>query len=133
MKQLFFILIFLPVTLRASAVELTCPKLIETDQSLRKPVDGWVQVSDPTEHYLNTAIFSEGHPSEHGFLHPDQESGGVQWAATWQFQDSSKIWFSCQYRGTSISLAQQLPAGLKQCTITGNNSKGIKVSNVLCQ
>lgn len=137
----YFILVLLGFPSIALALDLACPDTITTRQSLANPVPSWeTSLPEPLNgepeglSYLSTAFFTEGPPSHHVGLLPDIESAKVgKYLDTWNFEDSSKIWLACVYRGTYVSLAKRLPAGIKSCTIASDRKKGIQIESISCK
>ncbi|MES2942705.1 MAG: STY0301 family protein [Pseudomonadota bacterium] len=124
-----------------------CPQQITTRQSLHEAVTGWSASTEKpfsasrqkdsgySEHNLDSVGFSDGPPEEQVSLAPERESPSVkgQWTSTWTFQKSEKVWFSCNYRKTSVILSRQLPAGLRSCAVRYNQNAGIAVELVTCK
>lgn len=98
-----------------------CPSEVETQQQLTAAVPGWRDLRSKTPHRFSQVTFYDGEPAEQVSLAPDttRKVKGRE-VSTWQFASTSerRIWIECGYAGTSISLAQELPAGTKSCSVT---------------
>ena len=84
---------------------------------------GWRDLRSKTPHRVSQVTFYDGQPREQVSLAPDAtRKVRDREVSTWQFASSSerRIWIECGYAGTSISLAQELPAGTKSCSVTYN-------------
>jgi hypothetical protein len=117
-----------PLIIFAMAVEpssgifvIECPARIQTNQSIAVAVPGWEALEFTTRgaefeiekvsHRYFGVSFYYAHPSEHMELRADDNDKPL----TWSFGDSSQIWASCGYSGTTVRLVTQLPPGLTKC------------------
>ncbi|WP_143079798.1 STY0301 family protein [Bosea lupini] len=100
-----------------------CPAEVETQQQLTAAIPGWRDLRSKTPHRVSQVTFYDGQPSEQVSLAPDAtRKVRDREVSTWQFASTSerRTWIECGYAGTSISLAQELPAGTKSCSVTYN-------------
>ena len=117
---------------KAMAIEYFCPKSIDTNQVLSKTMSDWSVVTDSSNLYLSTALFTDGDPNEKVYLHPDEETDGSKSSATWNFQDSTNVWLVCEYRSTTVKLTKKISSKLKKCTISSDASKGVTLESIKC-
>ena len=146
MKFLVFTLLVLFSFAASAGEEYICPQRIKTSQKLYGEADGWRESTERpfstghwddvgySEHNLDYVAFFDGVPEERGSLVPDQETPikKGQWTSTWKIVEPGKIWFTCQYRGTSVQLSKKLPEYVKTCTVKYNRNRGINVEEVKC-
>lgn len=130
--KLLFGLIIIFFARGSSATEYFCPESINTNQNISNSAADWAVINDSSPHYLDTALFTDGEPLEKVYLHPDEETEGKVFSATWNFQESSNIWLVCSYRITTVKLAKKIPANIKKCTVFYDKSKGVVVQNIKC-
>lgn len=100
-----------------------CPAEVGTQQQLTAAVPGWRDLRSKTPHRVSQVTFYDGQPAEQVSLAPDAtRKVKDREVSTWQFSSTSdrRVWIECGYAGTSISLAQELPAGTKSCSVTYN-------------
>ncbi|CAD5265852.1 conserved exported hypothetical protein [Bosea sp. 62] len=100
-----------------------CPSEVDTQQQLTAAVPGWRDLRSKTPHRFSQVTFYDGQPAEQVSLAPDAtRKVRDREVSTWQFANTSerRVWIECGYAGTSISLAQELPAGTKSCSVSYN-------------
>lgn len=101
-----------------------CPSEVDTQQQLTAAVPGWRDLRSKTPHRFSQVTFYDGQPAEQVSLAPDAtRKVRDREVSTWRFASTSerRIWIECGYAGTSISLAQELPAGTKSCSVSYNS------------
>lgn len=104
-------------TVKAERI-ISCPKFIETDQSLRREEPGWHPFQSDLRATLKNVTFFDGPPNE-GIALVNVSSRNEQGVIVdvWAFGDNTHVWFSCRYSRTNIELITQLDSGLKKCTV----------------
>jgi hypothetical protein len=110
-------------TARVVAAGPQCPPTIDVRQQLTTPVSGWTSLDEDSPYRLANVTFYDGRPQDHVSLVPDtSRKSGDHETSTWQFslQSDRRVWIACQYGSTSISLAQELSAGTRACTVVYN-------------
>jgi hypothetical protein len=108
----------------AAADGPTCPERIETEQSLRKPVEGFEAAKQDLPHWWDAITFYDGRPEEMASLvyDSDVETADGKEVQTWTLDRQREYWVRCQYSATSISLVKKLPP-VSQCVVTFNRNE----------
>jgi hypothetical protein len=117
----------------SEATEISCPESIAVNQSSDKAPKGWEAVNDKAStFFLDKVALYAGHPSEMASLVPDNDDDYPQ-KSVWTFGKGKKgdMWLACQYRNTSMMLAQPIPANASTCIVeykvdTSSQPYGIK-------
>jgi hypothetical protein len=107
-------------TFEVVAAVQQCPATIDVHQQLTTPVEGWTSVNSDSPHRLENITFYDGRPEERVSLAPDASRKSADHeTSTWRFspQSDRRVWMACSYSGTSVSLAQELPAGTRACSV----------------
>jgi hypothetical protein len=110
----------------ALAAPAACPASLKVTQKASEVPDGFKVFADgnpplanpaqPALLPLETILFSEGPPTDQGWLTPDARRDLV---AEWHFataQDEN-VWISCAYQATTLMISMPLPPGLKTCRV----------------
>lgn len=131
--------------LSAQAIGSTyqCPERIETSQVLSGTYPGWqpgggaatAGTALKSAHFLAGVSFSDGPPQERMVLRPQQESASKngKFSTTWSFIKTRRVWLSCEYRSTTVTLAQPLDTNAKQCTVSYDRREAINVQAIECR
>jgi hypothetical protein len=123
-------------------VEFDCPESIQTRQSLVGKMKAWEAgpggsgKQGISQHYLEGVQFSNGPPGERVFLAPDNEhesSDAKRWTARWPMQAGDKLWLTCRYRQTTVTVTRQLPSGFRRCLVKYDTTKAIEIRRVWCE
>ncbi|STY29852.1 Uncharacterised protein [Legionella wadsworthii] len=103
-----------------AAITVSCPKEIQTNQSLKSIIKGWSVFIDGENHlsHFTRITFYSGPPQENASLAPDDKNSTGK-KMIWNFNEGN-IWLSCGYSNTSIQLIQKLPDKIKKCSVTYN-------------
>ena len=98
---------------------ITCPASITVSQVIDTPIADWASIPSHDSHPWTGVSFSEGPPDQMVWLAPTEEhsSHGVK-VATWRLLPSPQgYWVTCNYSGTSATVARQLPAEWSLCEV----------------
>lgn len=129
-KQPVWLPLFLSLALAgpcAAATAPSCPKTIEVSQKPAVIPDGfhaYVDGNPPTMDLsaaekveLNRIEFSDGPPTEIGWLAPDRDERAYQVFGFAGTKDKP-VWLTCGYSNTSIIVSAPLPPEIKSCKVT---------------
>jgi hypothetical protein len=123
----------------AAGISVECPAefpaaAIRFDVSTAAP--GWTPYA-PSSLHVSSGDVMYGPPSSYLLAKPttfrrlkDRE------VATWNLQDQAATpkWLSCGYGATGeLTLSQQLPSNLKECTVTANKDSDGNISKVMAR
>ena len=112
-----------------AATAPSCPKTIEVSQKPAAIPDGfhaYVDGNPPTTDLsaaekveLNRIEFSDGPPTEIGWLAPDREEHTAQAYQIFIFAGSADrpVWLTCGYSNTQIIISMPLPPEIKSCKV----------------
>lgn len=136
---LFIFIISFTLTMSVYAENVHCPpSIIVTEQIVTLP-ENWEGYIMPREHYLDSVMFSDGHPSTLSTLVPDKttEKKGKS-VSTWLFpsKDSGGLWLSCTYYNTNAIYYKRLPNGTKSCDVTSKLTKSgtyLHIESIVCK
>jgi len=105
----------------ATAEESTalCPERLETEQSIRAPVEGYQAVDAIDKHFWSEVIFYQGRPEKMISLlyETDANTPDHGFTLTWRLDPKIEYWIECQYSSTSIVLRKKLPP-VSACEVT---------------
>ncbi|HLJ90501.1 MAG TPA: STY0301 family protein [Candidatus Angelobacter sp.] len=102
------------------AQNLYCPATISVNQQMEQVPAGWKASNENMPHRLAYITFYDGPPEQRASLTSDSanKSGTME---TWRFQTNSEgTWIACSYASTDVVLAQSLPEGTSECSISYN-------------
>ncbi len=106
----------------ARAAPVQCPGELLIFQRVVDPPAGTRAFDRAPKHPWDNAEFSEGPPEEQAWLAPDStKREGKTFTNHWQFAKSGGIWLSCDYQGTSMSVALPLSKTVTACSVTYDN------------
>ena len=116
----------------------TCPEKIHLKASVSDTIPGWEVQSIAADHFLISTTFSDGHPSQMGYLRPSRTIGknesimGIE-SAIYDLSDmmSGEAWLVCQYANTSAILTKQLSKLYSKCEVS--LPKDISEQKVVCK
>ena len=140
--RLLFLCGFLP-GLSFAAEGPNCPKTLEVAQKPAAVPQGfkaYVNGNPPTEDIsaaekaeLNQISFSDGPPTEIGWLAPDREERSYQVYSVNGDKDKPS-WLTCGYSNTSIIISMPLPPAIKSCKVTHDPSiQGYPATGMTCR
>ena len=105
----------------------SCPMTLEVSQKPAAIPDGfkaYVDGNPPTTDLaaagkveLNKIAFSDGPPTEIGWLAPDRDERTYQ-VFTFSGSKETPVWLTCGYSNTSIIVSMPLPLEIKSCKVT---------------
>ena len=121
----------------------SCPKTIEVSQKPAVIPDGfhaYVDGNPPTADLsaaekveLNRIEFSDGPPTEIGWLAPDNEERTYQVFRVNGSKDTP-TWLTCGYSNTSIILSMPLPPEIKSCKVAHDPGvQGFPATGMSCR
>lgn len=116
-KSVFCFLLVLIVFFCNSSVAqtLSCPTKIAITASLTEKHPGWQTFEKSSPHYFDRLSLTAGPPDENATLVPDVSDDAKM---GWDLAADHEYWLNCHYLASSIRLAQKIPAGVKQCSVT---------------
>ena len=101
----------------AAAAVTSCPPAV-MDKGAVKTADGGV---DPpwARHYFRLAALYDGDPKHGAALTPSEELQDDRLIQTWMLgaAQAGRSTIVCRYSGTSQTVQQSVPAGVKRCTL----------------
>ncbi len=104
----------------AGYTRLDLPASISVKQELAAPPQKWQAGRDDAKPMVKAITVFDGDPKEQASLVPDNEVKSKTAPYTlWTFDPKGKrlIWVQVQYTGTSVNLAQALPAGIRELRV----------------
>lgn len=103
----------------ANSIEVTCPKEIETTQTMKTHAPDFTVWDKSSPHYFDRFTFYSGNPHDNASLAPSDHTNAH---AMWQFSVNDNIYISCSYYNTEMELYKKLPAGLTSCQVDYDTS-----------
>jgi hypothetical protein len=106
------------------AATVQCPPELLIFQRVVDPPAGTRAFDRAPKHPWDNAEFSDGPPEEQAWLAPDgTRRDGKTVINHWQLAKSTNgVWLSCDYQGTSLSVALPLPKPVTACDVTYDNT-----------
>ncbi len=106
-----------------AAPEAACPDPIRTRQGLASAHPGWDEAVDQMPNSLLFVNFFEGAPSNGRLLGFDRSAERArlnEYSEEWEFPPRmrGRVWVSCVYADTGVSLIRRLPPAMGGCRIT---------------
>lgn len=104
----------------AGAAAPQCPPELLIFQRAMDPPAGTRVFDRAPKHPWENVEFSDGPPEEGAWLAPDSTRHvGKGFVNHWQFSKSGGgVWLSCDYQGTSMSVALPLSKAVTSCDVT---------------
>lgn len=126
-----------------AATAPACPKTIEVAQKPAVIPDGfhaYVDGNPPTADLatagkveLNKIAFSDGPPTEIGWLAPDHDERKYQ-VFTFSGAKETPVWLTCGYSNTSIIVSMPLPTEIKSCKVMHDPAvEGYPATGMTCR
>jgi hypothetical protein len=119
----------------ARAAPAQCPAELLIFQRAVDPPAGTRVFDRAPKHPWDNAEFSDGPPEEQAWLAPDSSRHDSRTLTNrWQFaKESNGIWLSCDYLGTSMTVALPLSKSVSGCEVIYDNSvTPPRATNVAC-
>ena len=115
-KSLAFFLcaIAMSVSSVCFAQTFNCPEKIEASGTAGGNYSGWKSFTSARPQYFDRISLTSGSPDQEATLVPDVNTNKL---ATWELSTGEEYWVVCNYLSSNVSLAQRLPANLKQCSV----------------
>lgn len=113
------------------AQTFTCPEKIEPPAATSiDNYPGWKSFSSTRPQYFDRISLTSGSPDQEAFLVPDFDT---KKQSGWNLTVGEEYWVVCNYLSSNASLAQRLPANLKQCSVKRKSvgTKATQEENVL--
>ncbi|HEX4504535.1 MAG TPA: STY0301 family protein [Alphaproteobacteria bacterium] len=121
----------------------SCPKTIQVSQKpavIPEGFHGYVDGNPPTADLsaaekveLERIAFSDGPPTEIGWLAPDHDERTYQ-VFTFAGSKDTPVWLTCGYSNTSIIISMPLPPEIKSCKVTHDPSvQGYPATGMTCR
>ncbi len=136
---LALILVIFTTPMSVKAENIQCPLSINVSEKIVTAIANWEGYVMPREHYLETVMFSNGHPSDLATLVADEqvEKKG-KFVSKWLFPGnySSGFWLSCTYHNSSSVFTKRLPNGTKSCVVTSKLTKSgtfQQIESIVCE
>lgn len=92
-----------------------CPEKLSVQSSIAKLPAGWQKQESVKDHFLVSISFSDGHPSEYGFLKPkiSGKEGEIQ---IFEYNLLKKdAWLVCNYGNTPVMITKKLLKPYRAC------------------
>lgn len=97
------------------AQTFSCPEKIEPPAAASiDNYPGWKSFSSARPQYFDRLSLTSGSPDQEAFLVPDFDTKKL---SGWNLNAGEEYWVVCNYLSSNVSLAQRLPANLKQCSV----------------
>jgi hypothetical protein len=106
------------------AAPVQCPPELLIFQRVVDPPAGTRAFDRAPKHPWDNVSFSDGPPEEQAWLAPDStQHNGKTIINRWRFaQSTDGVWLSCDYQGTSLSIALPLPKPVTACEVSYDNT-----------
>lgn len=127
LAQQLMLLIFLNLQACASIAEgaYNCPEKISVKSTILHVPDDWKAQNSSTYHFLVSSTFSEGHPSQQGFLRPskiingpDSKTGIDMGVYDLSNMSNESAWLICRYGNTPAILIKKLSKHYSTCRVS---------------
>lgn len=97
-----------------AAQTFSCPEKIESPATPVGNYPGWKAFSSTRPQYFDRISLTSGSPDQEASLVPDVDNKKL---VSWNLSAGEEYWVVCNYLSSNVSLAQRLPANLKQCSV----------------
>lgn len=138
MKKLWAIALLAPLAAWAETNPVSCPASLEINSLASAPA-GWTVLDAPESHVLDRIGFFSGPPAELVSLVPDkavQKKGESRDVWTFPPEGTERVWASCFYTGTSLSVSRPMNEGVQRCEVryrTTRNGSRIGIVEAGCE
>ena len=121
------LLILLNLQACASLAEDTynCPEKIAANSTILNVPEDWKALDSSTQHFLVSSSFSDGHPSQQGFLRPSKiiDASESETGTDIEVYDLSSLfnehaWLVCRYGNTPATLIRELSQHYSTCKVS---------------
>jgi hypothetical protein len=92
----------------------SCPEKIESPATSAGNYPGWKAFSSARPQYFDRISLTSGSPDQEASLVPDVDNKKL---VGWNLSAGEEYWMVCHYLSSNVSLAQRLPANVKQCSV----------------
>jgi hypothetical protein len=135
-KRLFLFLAAQPILFSQSTPQFTCPATITVTESA-SVASPWQAETAKSEHKFERPSIYNGDPGkqEYDLAPDDTQTTGKRVKQTWNLTDYRKmnLFIRCRYQGTPATVVTNLPAPLKTCTFTFQNTHPITTPTFTCK